>query len=339
MIMGLDHLTIPENYQSKLGIIDTERAIKKIKDTFECALADALSLIRVSAPLFVKTNSGLNDTLSGIERPVAFDVLDLSIDVQIVHSLAKWKRIALKRYGFHENEGIYTDMNVIRRDEQLDNLHSIYVDQWDWEKVITNEQRNLEFLKNTVHSIMAALKKTEEVLLEVYPFLESIIPNTIFFITSQELENRYPNFTDKQREDSICQEHKAVFIMQIGKILASGKPHDSRAPDYDDWELNGDILLWYPVLNRAVEVSSMGIRVDADSLLKQLKLAGAEDRKNLNFHTQLLANELPLTMGGGIGQSRICMLLLGKAHIGEVQATIWSEEMIDFCSQQGIALL
>lgn len=337
--MELEHLTIPKNYHAKLGIIDTEIAIKKIKDTFECALAEQLSLIRVSAPLFVKTDSGLNDTLSGIERPVEFDVLDLATDVQIVHSLAKWKRMALKRYGFSENQGIYTDMNAIRRDEQLDNLHSIYVDQWDWEKVISKEQRNLECLKNTVHSIMNALKETEQNLLKSYPFLDAIVPDTIFFITSQELENAYPNFTDKQREDAICQEHKAVFVMQIGKILESGKPHDTRAPDYDDWELNGDILLWYPLLNRAVEISSMGIRVDPASLTKQLKLAGVEDRKNLSFHKQLLANELPLSMGGGIGQSRICMLLLGKAHIGEVQATLWSEEILDACLKQGILLL
>lgn len=337
--MALGELTIPNNYQPKLGIIDTELAIKKIKDTFECALAEQLSLIRVSAPLFVKTDSGLNDTLSGIERPVEFDVLDLKTQVQIVHSLAKWKRMALKRYGFSENEGIYTDMNAIRRDEQLDNLHSIYVDQWDWEKVISKEQRNLEYLKNTVRSIMNALKETEQNLLKVYPTLEKIVPDTIFFITSQELENVYPNFTDKQREDAICKEHKAVFIMQIGKILESGKPHDTRAPDYDDWELNGDILLWYPLLNRAVEISSMGIRVDPDSLSKQLALAGVEDRKKLNFHKQLLENQLPLTMGGGIGQSRVCMLLLGKAHIGEVQATLWSQEMFDECLKQGILLL
>lgn len=337
--MALGELTIPNNYQAKLGIIDTELAIKKIKDTFECALAEQLSLIRVSAPLFVKTDSGLNDTLSGIERPVEFDVLDLKTQVQIVHSLAKWKRMALKRYGFSENQGIYTDMNAIRRDEQLDNLHSIYVDQWDWEKVITKEQRNLEYLKNTVRSIMNALKETEQTLLKAYPMLEKIVPDTIFFITSQELENAYPNFTDKQREDAICKEHKAVFVMQIGKVLESGKPHDTRAPDYDDWELNGDILLWYPLLNRAVEISSMGIRVDPDSLSKQLALAGVEDRKKLNFHKQLLENQLPLTMGGGIGQSRICMLLLGKAHIGEVQATLWSQEMFDECLKQGMLLL
>ena len=337
--MSVKNLILPDTYLNKLDILETEVAIKLVKDTFERELASALSLTRVSAPLFVRPETGLNDDLNGVERPVQFDIRELGADVQIVHSLAKWKRMALRRYGFAPGTGLYTDMNAIRRDEDLDNLHSVYVDQWDWEKVIDRDHRNLDYLRETVLSIVSALRKTQSVLSLQYPVLDHLIDSDVYFISSQELADRYPGLTPHEREDRIAKEKGIVFVTQIGCKLRDGKPHDGRAPDYDDWRLNGDILVWYPVLNRAVEISSMGIRVDEKSLSAQLKEAGCEERRNLDFHKRLLAGELPLTMGGGIGQSRICMLVLQKAHIGEVQASVWSEEMIDACEANGIHLL
>ncbi|KGK86967.1 MULTISPECIES: aspartate--ammonia ligase [unclassified Clostridium] len=335
-----ERLIIPEGYKSNLNLKETEIAIKKIKDFFERSLSERLNLIRVSAPLFVRNDRGLNDNLSGVERPVSFTVRDDNeAGAEIVHSLAKWKRMALYRYGFKVGEGLYTDMNAIRRDEDLDNIHSIYVDQWDWEKVITKEQRNEGFLVEIVSEIYKAFTETENYVNREYPFIEKILPEKITFITSQELEDKFPGFTPKEREDAIAKEHGAVFIMKIGKVLESGEKHDGRAPDYDDWELNGDILLWNPVLGRALELSSMGIRVDEESLLKQLKLAGCEERKNLEFHQMLLNKKLPYTIGGGLGQSRICMFFLRKAHIGEVQSSIWPEEMITKCAEYGIDIL
>lgn len=330
---------LPSNYVDKLSILETELAIKLVKDTFERVLAENLHLTRVSAPLFVRPESGLNDDLNGVERPVEFDIKSIGANVQVVHSLAKWKRQALKRYNFTPGNGLYTDMNAIRRDEDLDNLHSIYVDQWDWEKIITEDTRNEEMLKHTVRRIVDALIKTEKKLTEKYTQLNPFICSEVKFITTQELEDLYPDLTPKQREDEICKKYKTVFLMQIGGELKSGKPHDGRAPDYDDWSLNGDILVWYPVLNRAMEISSMGIRVNEKSLDVQLKIAGCEDRKNMQFHKQLLNGELPLTMGGGIGQSRLCMLMLQKAHIGEVQSSIWPDDMVEECSKKGIVLL
>lgn len=335
----MERLILPEGYHSTLDILETERAIKLLKDSFEQNLAQALNLTRVSAPLFVRPESGLNDDLNGVERPVQFDIRELNADVQIVHSLAKWKRLALKHYGFAPQTGLYTDMNAIRRDEDLDNLHSVYVDQWDWEKIITRESRSMSTLEETVRKIFGALVKTEELLCRTYPQIERFLCPDVTFITSQELEDRYPELTPKQREDAVCKEYGTVFIKQIGGALKSGMPHDGRAPDYDDWSLNGDLLVWFPVLDRAFEISSMGIRVDADSLASQLKAAGCEQRRELPFHKALLANELPLTMGGGIGQSRICMLLLQKAHIGEVQASVWPDDMIRACAAHGIHLL
>ena len=337
--MALRDLIIPQNYQPRLGILETEVAIKLVKDTLEKQLAQKLNLTRVSAPLFVRNNSGLNDNLSGKERPVSFDIPDADSTVEIVHSLAKWKRQALKMYGFSGGMGLYTDMNAIRRDEELDNLHSVYVDQWDWEKMLTPATRNRQTLEMTVQLIMQALRETQQKLCEVFPQMDAFLPSEIAFISSQELEDRYPDLTPKQREDAVCREYGAVFISQIGRALKSGKPHDGRAPDYDDWDLNGDILVWNPVLERAFEISSMGIRVDEESLKRQLKEAGCEDRAALPFHRRLLAGELPLTMGGGIGQSRVCMLLLEKAHIGEVQASIWPEDMVAACEEAGIHLL
>lgn len=335
-----ERLIIPEGYKSTLNLKETEIAIKKIKDFFERSLSERLNLIRVSAPLFVRNDRGLNDNLSGVERPVSFTVRDDNeAGAEIVHSLAKWKRMALYRYGFKVGEGLYTDMNAIRRDEDLDNIHSIYVDQWDWEKVINREQRNEGFLQEIVTEIYKAFIETENYVNREYPFIEKILPEKITFITSQELEDKFPGFTPKEREDAIAKEHGAVFIMKIGKVLESGEKHDGRAPDYDDWELNGDILLWNPVLGRALELSSMGIRVDEESLLKQLKLAGCEERKNLEFHQMLLNKKLPYTIGGGLGQSRICMFFLRKAHIGEVQSSIWPEEMVTKCAEYGIDIL
>lgn len=319
--------------------METEIAIKLAKDTFERELAAALCLTRVSAPLFVRPETGLNDDLNGTERAVQFDVLDIGADVQIVHSLAKWKRMALGRYGFAPHTGLYTDMNAIRRDEDLDNLHSVYVDQWDWEKVIKPEERTTELLKATVRAIMDAMRTTQNVLADRFTALERYLPDDIAFVTTQELEDAYPTLTPKQREDAIAKEHGAVFLSQIGGALKSGTPHDGRAPDYDDWSLNGDILIWYPVLGRAVELSSMGIRVDAPTLCRQLELSGNLARAALPFHKKLLEGGFPLTMGGGIGQSRICMVMLQKAHIGEVQASVWPDDMHDTCEASGIHLL
>ncbi len=337
--MSQHALVLPEGYKPKLGVMDTQKAIKRAKDTFECLLAKNLKLTRVSAPLFVTINSGLNDDLNGVERPVQFDLLATDEEVQIVHSLAKWKRLALKQYKFKPHRGLYTDMNAIRRDEEMDNLHSVYVDQWDWEKIILPEERNFEYLKKTVSKIMKTLCDTQAILEQDFPQLKCYIPDNAYFITTSELEDRYPDLTPKERENAIAKEYGAVFIAQIGDKLKSGKPHDGRAPDYDDWSLNGDILIWYPVLNRAVELSSMGIRVDEKALREQLKKAGCEKRAELEFHKMLLNSELPLTIGGGIGQSRLCMVLLQKAHIGEVQASIWDENTIRECEKNGIPLL
>jgi aspartate--ammonia ligase len=334
------NLIVPEQYKPILSVRETEIAIKLLKDTFERELARSLNLTRVSAPLFVRPETGLNDNLNGVERTVSFGVKDLvDANVEIVQSLAKWKRMALDRYGFSEGEGLYTDMNAIRRDEDMDNLHSIYVDQWDWEKVIMKEDRTIERLQEIVRIIFNVFKKTEAQLLEKYPVFEKVLPEEIWFITAQELEDIYPELTQKQREDVIAKEKKAVFIMKIGDRLLSGEKHDGRAPDYDDWSLNGDIIFWYPLLERAFEVSSMGIRVDETSLAEQLIKAGCEERKNLPYHKELLEGRLPLTVGGGIGQSRICMFFLNKAHIGEVQSSIWPEDMIENCTTANIALL
>ncbi|MFZ2538409.1 MAG: aspartate--ammonia ligase [Oscillospiraceae bacterium] len=337
--MSTINLILPEGYSSLLNILDTEIAIKTVKDGFERNLAKNLNLTRVSAPLFVAENSGLNDDLNGVERAVSFDIKDIGEDVTIVHSLAKWKRLALKRYGFKNDTGLYTDMNAIRRDEELDNLHSVYVDQWDWEKIITVNTRNFDTLKATVCDIVSALIESEVSLNAKFPQIKPFICPDVFFITSQDLLDMYPSLTPKEREDAIAKQHKTVFIMQIGGKLSNGEKHDGRAPDYDDWTLNGDLLLWYPLLDRAIEVSSMGIRVDVAALDSQLNEANCNNRRELPFHKALLNDELPLTMGGGIGQSRICMILLQKAHIGEVQASSWSNGMIDECAQNGIMLL
>ena len=331
---------IPEGYKSTLSLRETEVAIKKVKDFFESTLSDALNLTRVSAPLFLPSGSGINDNLNGVERPVSFDMKAIDgTDIEIIHSLAKWKRLALHRYGFLPNEGLYTDMNAIRRDEELDNLHSIYVDQWDWEKIITKETRSLETLKATVRSIYKVFKDTEEYVCSLYPSIERLLPKEISFVTTQELEDAYPDFTSKEREDAICREKKAVFLIGIGDTLKSGEKHDGRSPDYDDWSLNGDILFYYPIFDKAFELSSMGIRVDKQALEDQLVKANCEDRKSLYFHQLLLTDQLPLTMGGGIGQSRICMFFLRKAHIGEVQATVWDEYTQTQCLEHGIQLL
>lgn len=329
-----------ENYASSLDILETQKAIKLVKDTFEQELAKQLNLTRVSAPLFVTKSSGLNDNLNGFERPVSFDIKQIvGEEIEVVQSLAKWKRMALKKYGLKRFKGLYTDMNAIRRDEELDNLHSCYVDQWDWEKVIYKEDRNIEFLKGTVERIMKAIVVTEQVVYQRYPQIKPSIKETPYFITTQELEYMYPDLTPKERENKITKEHKTVFLMQIGKPLANGKPHDGRSPDYDDWELNGDLLLWYDLFDSAIEISSMGIRVDSFSLERQLIIAGCEDRKELPFHKALLNDELPLTMGGGIGQSRLCLIMLHKAHVGEVQASLWPKDIIEECIQQNIHLL
>lgn len=337
--MESEGLIIPKNYKCQETLIDTEIHIKKIKDYFEKNLAEALNLTRVSAPLFVEKSTGLNDNLNGVERPVGFDIKGIDSEFEIVHSLAKWKRMSLARYNFEVGTGLYTDMNAIRRDEDLDNLHSVYVDQWDWEKIISKEERTVETLKETVKKIYGVFKKLEDFAVSELIENEKFLPDEIFFITTQELEDRYPNLTPKEREDAICKEHKAVFIMQIGDVLNSGEKHDGRAPDYDDWSLNGDILFWYPVLERAFEVSSMGIRVDEKALEEQLKKAGCEERKELDFHKNLLEGKLPYTIGGGIGQSRMCMYFLRKAHIGEVQASVWDEKNKKFCEKYGIRLL
>lgn len=337
--MKIEGIVIPKGYKSNSTLIETEVHIKKIKDFFERALSESLSLTRVSAPLFVDSQSGLNDNLNGVERPVVFDLLATGENVEIVHSLAKWKRMSLHRYNFQVGDGLYTDMNAIRRDEELDNLHSVYVDQWDWEKVIKKEDRNEEYLKDIVRKIYKVFKKTQEFVDKNLMKVENPLPNEIHFITTQELEDIYPNFTSKEREDEICREFGAVFIMKIGGALKSGEKHDGRSPDYDDWNLNGDILFWYPLLDRAVELSSMGIRVDEKALDYQLTVSGNDNRRCLDFHKRLLAGELPYTIGGGIGQSRICMFFLNKAHIGEVQATTWDEKNIKICKENNINLL
>ena len=338
-----DHttLTIPDGYKNVLPLLETQKAIKLIKDTFEKKLADALHLIRVSAPLIVLSDTGINDNLNGYERPVEFDIKETGNNAQIVQSLAKWKRIALAKYEIKPREGLYTDMNAIRRDEIVDNIHSIYVDQWDWEKVILPEERNFSTLKTTVEQIRKALYETETVLLENYPdkHYSRIIPETIHFVTSQELEDLYPDKTPKERETLVAKEYRAVFISQIGGKLKSGNVHDGRSPDYDDWTLNGDIIVWYEPLQIGLELSSMGIRVDPESLKKQLKESGCEDRLSLEYHSLLVNGKLPLTIGGGIGQSRICMCLLHTIHIGEVQSSIWPDWMVNECKAKGIQLL
>lgn len=330
---------IPKGYKQPLDRYDMQRAISKIKDIFQKEFSEALNLKRVSAPLFVTESSGLNDNLNGVERPVSFDIPAVGANAQIVHSLAKWKRLALKIYNFEVGKGLYTDMNAIRRDEELDNLHSIYVDQWDWEKIITDSRRNLDYLKLIVKSIVGAICSTNEILQLQYPQLSVNLSPEVSFITTQELEDMYPDLTPKQRENAYVKEHRTAFIMQIGGKLKSGIPHDGRAPDYDDWNLNGDIFFWNDCLECAFEISSMGIRVNAESLDRQLTLSGCDDRRNLEFHKMLLNNELPLTVGGGIGQSRLCMLLLGCAHIGEVQSSIWDSETIRLCKDAGINIL
>ena len=336
----MEHLYIPPDYSSALGLYDTQVAIKTVKDFFQQSLAEQLYLLRVSAPLFVTPDSGLNDNLNGVERPVTFGIREQNErPAEIVHSLAKWKRNALKQYGFHIGEGLYTDMSAIRRDEDTDNIHSIYVDQWDWEKIILKEDRNVEYLKETVRKVYKALKKTEKYMAIRYDYIEEILPKEIFFITTQELADLYPDKTPKEREDAITKEKGAVFLMEIGDKLANGEPHDGRAPDYDDWHLNGDILVWYPVLGHSLELSSMGIRVDENSLARQLKLSGCEDRAKLPFQKNILEKKLPYTVGGGIGQSRICMFYLRKAHIGEVQVSIWPDEVREKCARYGINLL
>lgn len=325
---------IPEGYKSTLGVYDTQTAIGFIKRCFEEALTGSLKLKRVSAPLFVDRNSGLNDDLSGVERPVRFDVPSLETEGEVVHSLAKWKRMALHQYDFRQGNGLYTDMNAIRRDEELDNLHSIYVDQWDWERVIASEWRTEEYLKETVQGLVNAIVETSSRLHTKYPDVNVTIDSNVAFVTSQELEDMYPELTSKERENAYVKEHPTTFIMKIGGALTSGAPHDGRAPDYDDWELNGDLLFWHEPLNCAMELSSMGIRVDSASLLAQLETANATDRLKYNFHQQIRDNKLPLTIGGGIGQSRMCMLLLGKAHIGEVQVSLWDEETLESCKNK-----
>ena len=335
----MSKVIVPKGYQSALGMYDTQTAIGLLKRTFEERLCLALNLKRVSAPLFVDPTTGLNDDLSGVERAVKFDLKETGKDAVVVHSLAKWKRMALKQYGFSAGEGLYTDMNAIRRDEDMDNLHSVYTDQWDWEKIITPETRNGEYLKKVVQGIVGAICDTLDFLKCRYPQIDVELVRTVHFITAQELEDKYPNMTAKERENAIAKEYKTVFIMQIGDKLASGKPHDSRAPDYDDWSLNGDIIFWNDVLGCAFEISSMGIRVNEKALDEQLTKANANERRKLPFHSALLKGELPLTIGGGIGQSRLSMLLLGKAHIGEVQVSLWDEQTRNVCKENGIVLL
>ena len=331
---------IPEGYVSNLNLHETQIGIKTVKDVFQDLLAERLNLRRVSAPLFVTPESGLNDNLNGVERPVSFDILHQNHrQAEIVHSLAKWKRYALQKYGFSIGEGLYTDMSAIRRDEETDNIHSIYVDQWDWEKIITKEDRTLDTLKETVKTVYKVLRKTEKYMAIEYDYIEEILPHDIFFVTTAELEEMFPENTPKEREYYIAKAKGAVCIMQIGDKLACGEPHDGRAPDYDDWSLNGDLLFWDDTLNRSIEISSMGIRVDAEALARQLKIRGAEDRMKYEYHKGVASGKLPLTIGGGIGQSRLCLLLLEKMHIGEVQSSIWPEETRKLCAEHGINLL
>ena len=335
----MSHTRIPAGYRSVLNLYETQEAISVIKKLFQGNLSHALNLKRVSAPLFVDGNSGLNDNLNGVERPVSFDILETGETAEVVHSLAKWKRLALKRYGFAEGTGLYTDMNAIRRDEELDNLHSVYVDQWDWEKVIRPEDRTMATLRETMDRIVSAICVTLDMLRWTYPQLPVKLERNISFVTTQELEDMYPDKTSKERENEYLRGHRTACILQIGKRLRSGKIHDGRAPDYDDWELNGDIMFWNDVLGCAFEISSMGIRVSPESLDRQLTEAHCDDRRNLPFHRMLLNGELPATMGGGIGQSRLCMLLLGKAHIGEVQSSYWDEKTKAVCAENGVILL
>lgn len=337
----MSKLTIPTGYHMPLSNNELQRAIELIHEDFQRNLTLRLNLHRVSAPLFVDGRTGLNDDLNGVERPVSFDVPDAGRDAQVVHSLAKWKRMALHRYQFSVGEGLYTDMNAIRRDEELDNLHSVYVDQWDWEKVIAPRDRNVDYLKGVVTTIVGALADTQQTLRSVYPQLTTLplIDREVCFVTAQDLEDRWPELSPKEREDQWVKDHPTTFLMGIGGALKSGKPHDGRAPDYDDWALNGDILLYNSLLGHAFEISSMGIRVSPESLDRQLSIAGCDHRRELPFHRALLAGELPLTIGGGIGQSRVSMYLLGKAHIGEVQASIWDPRTIEACKEAGVILL
>ena len=335
----MSHVIVPAGYTSTLSLYETQEAIGLIKKLFQGNLSHALHLKRVSAPLFVDGASGLNDDLNGVERPVSFDMLETGETAQVVHSLAKWKRYALARYHFPVGEGLYTDMNAIRRDETLDNLHSVYVDQWDWEKVIDEKDRTMETLKDAMQRIVTAICVTLDMLKWQYPQVDVSLKREITFVTTQELEDRYPDKTPKERENLFLREHKTVGLLQIGKQLRSGKPHDGRAPDYDDWELNGDILFWNDVLGCAFEISSMGVRVSPESLDRQLRLSGKEERRSLPFHQALLSGQLPYTIGGGIGQSRLCMLLLGKAHIGEVQSSYWDQATRETCEKAGIVLL
>ena len=336
----MERFYFPKGYESPQSIKDTQKAIKEVKDYFEHALADALNLTRVSAPLFVTPESGLNDNLNGVERPVKFGIREQGDkEVEIVHSLAKWKRMALQKYGFKKGEGLYTDMTAIRRDEDTDNLHSIYVDQWDWEKIIDKSERNVDTLKETVFRIYMAIKQTEYYMCGKYHFMDPFLPAEISFVTTQELEDRWPDKTPKERENLITKEKGAVFLMKIGGPMLSGERHDGRAPDYDDWNLNGDILVYYPILGISLELSSMGIRVDEDSLAAQLKLAGCEERAELPFQKAILEKKLPYTIGGGIGQSRICMFFLQRAHIGEVQSSIWPDELYDIAFEHNVNIL
>ncbi len=333
---------IPDDYKSLLSIYDTQKAISLLKRLFEDRLGALLNLYRVSAPLFVDESSGLNDNLNGYERPVSFDILRSDHRAEVVQSLAKWKRLALKRYGFFPGKGLYTDMNAIRRDEdELDNLHSVYVDQWDWEKVILNENRNLDYLKLTVMDIVTAICDTQDTMQAIYPQLQPLgkLERRVSFVTAQQLEDSYPGLSPKARENAYLRGHHTAFIIGIGGALSSGRPHDGRAPDYDDWSLNGDIMVWNELLGCAFELSSMGIRVDPEALDRQLRISGCDGRRSLPYHRALLNGELPLTIGGGIGQSRLSMLLLGKAHIGEVQASVWDEATASLCEQAGIMLL
>lgn len=344
----MEQIKIPAGYHSDLNLHDTQVAIKTVKDFFQQTLAQKLNLLRVSAPVFVSPSSGLNDNLNGVERPVSFDIKGQDENAEIVHSLAKWKRYALKKYGFAHGEGLYTDMIAIRRDEDLDNIHSVYVDQWDWEKIITKEERTMETLINTVRSIYSVLRKTEKYMAVQYDYIEEILPKEIAFVSTQELVDMYPDLTPKEREYKIVKEKGAVFLMQVGKTLSNGERHDGRAPDYDDYTteglnglpgLNGDLLLWDNVLQRSIELSSMGIRVDKEALQRQLKQEGEEKRLELYFHKRLMNDTLPLSIGGGIGQSRLCMFYLRKAHIGEIQASIWPEDMREECKEHNIYLI
>ena len=336
----MEHLIIPKDYKSDLSLHDTQIAIKTVKDFFQGLLAERLNLLRVTAPLFVAPESGLNDNLNGVERPVSFGIKEQDEkNAEIVHSLAKWKRYALHRYGFKSGEGLYTDMNAIRRDEVTDNIHSIFVDQWDWEKIITREQRNVDTLKNTVKTVYKVLRKTEKYMAIKYDYIHEILPHDIYFMTTQELEDMYPDLDCKEREYRITKEKGAVCLMQIGDLLKSGKKHDGRSPDYDDWSMNADILVYYPVLDIALELSSMGIRVDKDALLSQLEKSDCMDRAELPFQKAIIDEKLPLTVGGGIGQSRICMFFLRKAHIGEVQTSLWPDDVYKEAKEHGIQLL